>query len=80
MAPNDASGQVDAAITEVERLPGANVAADWLTSARRYDASQKALDLIETSALLEPAKLKDAAGLAVQQPGPGAPPAGQPTG
>lgn len=74
------SGQVDAAITEVERLPGANVAADWLTSARRYDASQKALDLIETSALLEPEKLKDAAGLAVQQPGPGAPPAGQPTG
>ncbi len=69
------SGQVDAAITEVERLPGADVAADWLNSARRYDASQKALDLIETSALLEPEKLKDAAGLAVQQPGPGAPPA-----
>ena len=68
------SGQVGAAIGEVERLPGANVAAGWLAAARRYDASQQALDLIETSALLEPEKLKDAAGLAVQQPGPGAPP------
>ncbi len=67
------SGQVDGAIAEVERLPGASVAGTWLASARRYAASQKALDLIETAALLEPEKLKDASGVAVQQPGPGAP-------
>lgn len=69
------SGQVEAAMAEVARLPGASAAADWQTAARRYIAAQKALDLIETSALLEPEKLKDAAGVAVQQPGPGAPPA-----
>ena len=69
------SGQVDAAIAEVERLPGARSAGSWLSNARRYAASQRALDLIETSALLEPEKLKDAAGAAVQQPGPGTPPA-----
>ena len=45
-----------------------------LVADRRYVAAQKALDLIETSALLEPEKLKDAAGVSVQQPGPGAPP------
>jgi hypothetical protein len=68
------SGQVDAAMAEVARLPGAAAAGNWMTEARRYAASQQALDLIETSALLEPEKLKDAAGDAVQQPGPGAPP------
>lgn len=69
------SGQVDAAMAEIGRLPGAAAAADWINAARRYAASQTALDQIETAALLEPEKLKDAAGAAVQQPGPGAPPA-----
>lgn len=69
------SGQVETALAEVQRLPGASAAGNWANAARRYAASQKALDLIETAALLEPEKLKDAAGVAVQQPGPGAPPA-----
>ena len=68
------SGQIDAAMAEVARLPGAAAAGSWLSNARRYAASQKALDLIETSALLEPERLKNATGAAVQQPGPGAPP------
>jgi len=72
------SGQVESAMAEIERLPGARDAAEWLTEARRYATSQKALDLIETAALLEPEKLKDATGVAVQQPGPGAPPASSP--
>lgn len=69
------SGQVEAALAEVQRLPGASAAGNWANAARRYAASQKALDQIETAALLEPEKLKDATGTAVQQPGPGAPPA-----
>lgn len=69
------SGQVEGALAEVQRLPGASAAGDWINAARRYATSQKALDLIETAALLEPEKLKDATGVAVQQPGPGAPPA-----
>lgn len=68
------SGQVEEAIAEVRRLPGAALANDWSAEARRYAAAQKALDLIETAALLEPEKLKDAAGAQVRQPGPGAPP------
>ncbi len=68
------SGQVDAALEEVQRLPGAALASDWTAEARRYAAAQKALDLIETAALLEPEKLKDAGGTQVRQPGPGAPP------
>lgn len=68
------SGQIEAAMAEVDRLPGASAASDWSNAARRYAASQKALDQIETAALLEPEKLKDAAGVAVQQPGPGTPP------
>lgn len=70
------SGQVESAIAEVERLPGASLASNWLNAARRYASAQQALDQIETAALLEPERLKDASGAAVQQPGPGAPPAG----
>lgn len=69
------SGQVESAIAEVQGLPGARAASEWIGSARRYAASQKALDLIETTALLEPARLHGDNGAAVQQPGPGAPPA-----
>lgn len=67
------SGQVDAALAEVERLPGSGQAGDWLNSARRYAAAQRALDQLETAALLEPELLRNAAGTAVRQPGPGAP-------
>lgn len=52
-----ASGRVDAAIAEVERLPGREAAAAWLTMARRYAVAQRSLDLIETAALLEPRRL-----------------------
>jgi hypothetical protein len=68
------SGQIEAAMDEVQRLPGAALANDWSAAARRYAAAQKALDLIETAALLEPEKLKDADGGRVRQPGPGTPP------
>lgn len=72
------SGQVEGAIAEVQALPGAIAAADWANTARRYVASQKALDQIETAALLEPARLRGDNSTAVQQPGPGAPPATAP--
>lgn len=64
------SGQVDGALAEVEGLPGASVAGDWINAARRYAAAQKALDLLETTALLEIDRLKSATGAPVQQPGP----------
>jgi hypothetical protein len=63
-------GQIDEAIAEVERLPGAEGAQGWIDSARRYETTQQALDIIETTAMLEPRALHDGAGKAVDQPSP----------
>lgn len=46
------AGQVDSALAETMRLPGAANAAPWIMRARRYIASHRALDEIESSALL----------------------------
>lgn len=70
-----AAGKIDAAIAEVRRLPGADQAQDWIAAARRYAGVQHALDLIETTAMLEPRRLQDGEGRAVTQPSPLAPPA-----
>jgi hypothetical protein len=48
------AGQADLAIAEVEAMPGAATANDWLIDARRYHEARRALDLIETAAILEP--------------------------
>jgi len=71
------SGQVEAAITEVGKLPASAQARDWLAAARRYADAQAALDVIEHAALTEPELLKDGNGDAVRQPGlPAATPGG----
>ncbi|MBT0670389.1 hypothetical protein HT136_18640 [Novosphingobium profundi] len=62
--------RIDGAINEVERLPGAEAAKKWIADARRYERVQKALNLLETTAMLEPRRLKDAEGHAVDQPSP----------
>jgi hypothetical protein len=48
------AGQVDVALAEVLRLPGREVAREWVQRARAYTAARRALDTIETAALLEP--------------------------
>jgi len=48
------SGQVDVALAEVLRTPGRDNAAKWVADARRYVSARRALDMIETAALLEP--------------------------
>lgn len=70
--------RIDAAIGEVQRLPGAAAADTWIADARRYEAVQKALDLLETTAMLEPNKLQDSTGQTVDQPSPLAPAAPAP--
>ena len=71
------SGQVEAAIIEVGKLPASAQARDWMVAARRYADAQAALDVIEQAALTEPELLKDGNGEAVRQPGlPAATPAG----
>jgi hypothetical protein len=50
-------GRVAAALAEVERLPGRGAADRWIQAARRYLEARRALDLIETAAILEPRPL-----------------------
>jgi hypothetical protein len=69
-----ASGKIAEAIVEVERLPGAADAQGWIEAAHHYEDVQRALDLIETTAMLEPRNLHDDAGKPVEQPSPLAPP------
>jgi len=63
------SGRVGAAIAEVRNLPDAGVARAWLADAERYDRVQQAIELLETTAILESRGLRDGAGRAVEQPG-----------
>lgn len=64
------SGRVDSAVAEVRNMPGAKNAQGWLRDAERYAAAQRALDLIETAAVLEPRRLRDGAGNRISQPSP----------
>lgn len=51
------SGRVGAALAEVDRMPGRVAAERWMQYARRYLEARRALDLIETAAILEPRQL-----------------------
>lgn len=62
--------RIGPAIDEVERLPGAEAARTWIADARRFQEAQRALDRIETTAMLEPRRLKDGSGQEVDEPSP----------
>lgn len=63
------AGQVDVALAEVLRMPGQAHAAEWIADARRYVAARRALDTIETAALLDPRNPPEVAG-PTPAPGP----------
>jgi len=46
------AGEVDAALAETMRLPGAPRGRDWIANARQYVAAHRALDEIESAALM----------------------------
>jgi len=48
------SGELDGAIEEIEALSETPETTLWLEQARRYKEARRALDVIETAALLEP--------------------------
>ncbi len=56
------SGRAEAAVAEVRSLPNAVAAAQWIRDATRYAAAHKALELLETAAVLEERDLRDGAG------------------
>ena len=70
------AGKVDDAVAQVRRLPGAALADAWIADARRYGAAQQALDLIETTAMIDSRRLQDAQGRRVDQQSPLAQPPG----
>jgi hypothetical protein len=47
-----AAGDVEQALAETMRLPGAARAGDWVAKARRYIAAHRALDEVESAALM----------------------------
>lgn len=47
-------GQVDGALAEVSRLPGAAAANDWSALARRWIEAHQALDILEAAAIMPP--------------------------
>lgn len=47
-------GQVEKALVEVARLPGRARAEQWMVAARRYIQTRRALDVVETAAILSP--------------------------
>ncbi len=69
-------GRIDEAIAEVDHLPGSAAAPDWIAAARRYGTAQRALDLIEATAMLDTHRLGDANGRPINQASPLAPPPG----
>lgn len=66
-------GRVSAALAEVERMPGKAAADRWTQAARRYLEARRALDLIETAAILEPRELRGPEAPAASQTVPAAP-------
>ncbi|MBN9505730.1 MAG: hypothetical protein J0I69_06850 [Altererythrobacter sp.] len=64
------SGRAGAAAAEIRNLPNSAAAADWIADAERYATTQRALELLELTAILEPRDLRDASGEKVEQPSP----------
>jgi len=64
------SGRVEVAIAEIRNMPNAQEAAAWIGDAQRYARAQRGLELLETTAILEPRQLRDGSGNRVEQPSP----------
>lgn len=67
------AGQVGPALAEVEHMPGRAIADLWMQSARRYLEARRALDVIETAAILEPRQQRGTNGAIISQTSPFAP-------
>ena len=71
-------GQVEAALAEVSQMPGASKASRWMTAAHRYVTARRALDVLETAAIVgqavQPPAQAPAAPTAAASPAPAAPP------
>lgn len=64
------SGRIEAAVSEVRQLPNAAAAQEWIDDAERFAAAQRALETLETAAVLDPRELRDGEGAPVEQRSP----------
>lgn len=64
------AGRVEAAMREVETLPGSSHGKSWLEKARRYNEARRALDVVEAAAILDPRATP--AAMPAQTPAPAA--------
>lgn len=67
-------GQVEAALAEVARMPGAAQGARWISAARRYIDARQALDTIETAAIQGDARAASSRPVPHNVPGMGSTP------
>ena len=63
-------GRIDDAIADVQLLPHPGDAQMWIASARHYADVQRALDALETAAIMDPHAMHDGAGRPVSGPVP----------
>lgn len=64
------SGRIEAAVSEIRNMPNAAIAEDWIEDAERYAAAQRALETLETAAVLDSRELRDGEGETVEQRSP----------
>ncbi|MGB3795336.1 MAG: hypothetical protein WA957_03425 [Alteraurantiacibacter sp.] len=67
------SGRIESAVQEVRGMPNAIEAESWIGDAERFAAAQRALETLETAAVLDPRGINDAEGAQVQQLSPALP-------
>jgi hypothetical protein len=67
------SGRAGAAAAEIRHLPEVEGSAEWIEAAQRYSDTQRALELLELTAILEPRELRNAEGEPVTEPSAAAP-------
>ncbi len=63
------NSRIERAIAEVRAMPNAALAEEWLDQAERYGAAQRALEVLESAAVLDTRDLRDGDGQRVEQPG-----------
>ena len=63
-----ALGQVDKALAEVARLPNSALASEWMAKAKRHIEAYRALDLLETAAIVAPVAPPPAPALILPDP------------
>ena len=61
------TGRANAALAEVRNLPNAESAARWIRDAERYAKAQQAIELLETTAVLDRQNLRDGSGTRVTE-------------